>query len=75
MIAVRLPANGNDPSPVRQRLKKTPSPNTLSPRERAVHLISPLAPAEFVGTHQSQNLTHPMIAAIEKTRLQRPLLR
>jgi hypothetical protein len=26
---------GKDPSPVRRRLEKAPSPDTLSPRERA----------------------------------------
>jgi hypothetical protein len=28
-------ANGRNPSPVRRRLEKAPSPDTLSPRERA----------------------------------------
>ena len=29
-------ANGRNPSPVRRRLEKAPSPDTLSPRERAI---------------------------------------
>jgi hypothetical protein len=31
--------DGRNPSPVRRRLEKTPSPDTLSPRERAVGLL------------------------------------
>jgi hypothetical protein len=32
----RWVANGRNPSPVRRRLEKAPSPDTLSPRERAI---------------------------------------
>ena len=35
-------ADGSNPSPVRRRLVKAPSPDTLSPRERAI--FPPLAP-------------------------------
>jgi len=46
-------ADGSNPSPVRRRLVKAPSPDTLSPRERAIFpTLAPRCPAEDMGNDQ-----------------------
>jgi hypothetical protein len=50
-------AGGRDPSPVRRRPEKSPSPDTLSPRERAMCAIRhPPSPGENRGKHQYQEV-------------------
>ena len=49
------PGEGTNPSPVRRRLEKAPSPDTLSPRERATcQSTHPRCPAEDTGNDQPQ---------------------
>jgi hypothetical protein len=43
-------ANARNPSPVPRRLEKAPSPDTLSPRERAIFPTTyPWCPAKDMG--------------------------
>jgi hypothetical protein len=52
---------GRNPSPDLRRLVKTPPQVTLSPRERAVDLVSALQPGRIYGhrwTQGSQDLVH-----------------
>ena len=53
-------AEGSNPSPVRRRLEKAPSPDTLSPRERAICPTKhPRSPAKDMGNDQPQGRGYP----------------
>jgi hypothetical protein len=68
-------ADGSNPSPVRQRLKKAPSPDTLSPRERAICPAEhPRCPAKDAGHCSAQGGEGPEVRGSGKIGLSASLL-